>query len=1115
MRVWTPKPYEDAVQRHMTRSNFSNTSATHSTSSAKRPSTAGSVKLSMSASLPKLPPAVSAPQALSPIGRHPAGHPPGRTPYDEPAIILRRRNRELEQALKRMSEKLHYDNKTMNDLEQSHKDLELALRAEYERRLLLAEQERGKALQEAKVREQYELDKLRSELTGVLTGAAAEEAAAREAKYKEERIELLRRQVARRMLNQGLAYGFSAWLEMWQSKRYAIARLQQVAGRLRSPELSMAFGFWSTDYQEDKQARLADAAQAAASGLSAQAFQNQQLQQQLRERSAELERTKSERNGLEARVAFLEDDGAARLKSEHAERIELLRRQVTRRMLNQGITNGFSAWLEMWQAKRYAIARLREVAVRLCAPELSDAFGFWFTNMAEEKRAAADAASAEQSQTLRKVRSSLEFQIDEQRRDYDRRLAELQEEMRVALERQHVELVGSAEQQAASREAKQKKERIELLRRQVARRMLNQGLANGFTAWLEMWTAKTHAIQRLRAVANRLRTPELSIAFGSWASEMIGARAAAQSSEFMLRQVALEAERDELLVEVRRARAEAREKVAELSTDRIALMKKVALLTNGAAEKDALNEAREAANKEERLEVMRVKFTRRMLNQDLANGFSAWLEMWQAKRYAISQLQQAAIRLRTPELSSAFGHWISDMEMERQKQAHEKLSAQRDTQFHEETERLRHEADELRAQYEAATEAHRADVERAKLELDRQRVELIGSAEEKAAQRAEQEREERVELLKRQSLRRLLMQDLAFGFDAWSAQWHAMRRLRQIAGHLRAPALSQSFESWSTDCRNTKQQARVAMLETECKDRDGAVRRAEYEASRLKMLNTALEDENAYLKEKLTKVADLSSQQAAELSTARPQLASQAFQIEQLTATLKEQQELTAATEQKRTEIEAEAAKQLHLAQETLERLLAEQRETFENDLAGLRQRIAGVDQEREAIEKQLTDAKAQIEKLQEQITQINNKTKAAKEQADKKRSQSVGGRPFEYDPEKPISMQLAAALRSNGARVIDLFRQWDTDGDGEVSKAEFMAAMPKLGFDVPKEGIAQLFDEWDTDGGGALSLGELKKILSQRPAGAAAPAAAPPRRPTLAGAGKVAKLAAAASKAK
>ena len=70
--------------------------------------------------------------------------------------------------------------------------------------------------------------------------------------------------------------------------------------------------------------------------------------------------------------------------------------------------------------------------------------------------------------------------------------------------------------------------------------------------------------------------------------------------------------------------------------------------------------------------------------------------------------------------------------------------------------------------------------------------------------------------------------------------------------------------------------------------------------------------------------------------------------------------------------------------------------------------------------------------------------------------------------------------------RVIDLFREWDEDGDGVVTKKEFRKAMPLLGFDAPREMVDQLFDELDPDGGGAISTVELNKAL--RRGGGAAP---------------------------
>ena len=61
----------------------------------------------------------------------------------------------------------------------------------------------------------------------------------------------------------------------------------------------------------------------------------------------------------------------------------------------------------------------------------------------------------------------------------------------------------------------------------------------------------------------------------------------------------------------------------------------------------------------------------------------------------------------------------------------------------------------------------------------------------------------------------------------------------------------------------------------------------------------------------------------------------------------------------------------------------------------------------------------------------------------------------------------------------MDLFRSWDADGDGEVTRAEFHKAMKALGLEVPKKEVDTLFDEWDRGGDGAIGFKELQKILS------------------------------------
>ena len=78
----------------------------------------------------------------------------------------------------------------------------------------------------------------------------------REEEEKAARIELLRGQAMRRMANRDIALGFSAWLEMWNAKVWAMEKLREVANRLKAPELSMAFGDWHYDYAEAKRERI-------------------------------------------------------------------------------------------------------------------------------------------------------------------------------------------------------------------------------------------------------------------------------------------------------------------------------------------------------------------------------------------------------------------------------------------------------------------------------------------------------------------------------------------------------------------------------------------------------------------------------------------------------------------------------------------------------------------------------------------------------------------------------------------------------------------------------------------------------------------------------------------
>ncbi len=80
------------------------------------------------------------------------------------------------------------------------------------------------------------------------------------------------------------------------------------------------------------------------------------------------------------------------------------------------------------------------------------------------------------------------------------------------------------------------------------------------------------------------------------------------------------------------------------------------------------------------------------------------------------------------------------------------------------------------------------------------------------------------------------------------------------------------------------------------------------------------------------------------------------------------------------------------------------------------------------------------------------------------------------------VVAQLREVLTEHNVRVIDLFRDWDEDGDGIISRKEFRQAMPALGLDMPNYDCAdQLFDSFDQSKSGVIEMKELNRLLKRR----------------------------------
>ena len=92
--------------------------------------------------------------------------------------------------------------------------------------------------------------------------------------------------------------------------------------------------------------------------------------------------------------------------------------------------------------------------------------------------------------------------------------------------------------------------------------------------------------------------------------------------------------------------------------------------------------------------------------------------------------------------------------------------------------------------------------------------------------------------------------------------------------------------------------------------------------------------------------------------------------------------------------------------------------------------------------------------------------------------------------PQKDSSVEaMRAAMIHQAARVTDFFKHLDINSDGKVSKPEFRAALPLLGFGaggIPA--MDKLFEQLDVDGNGYVEYSELKVALRRDDIELAAP---------------------------
>ena len=946
-------------------------------------------------------------------------------------------------------------------------------------------------------------------------------------RQKEQRVKHLTGMIARRIMKKDLARGWTAWHGMWEEKVTAKRKLQAAASRMKAPELANAFGVWSSYSLEARskkneklhQEREASLGQGVAELKAQLARVHAEYEVKLeamtkdRDRSKKkLEQTTTSLAQAEEKIKALNDKADEKLRAlsdkqraseselagkasqreaefaraqealkaqleeqlrkeeaENAQRIEHLKQMIARRIMRKDLARGWTAWFDMWEAAAYQRRQLQKAASSLRLPERSAAFKQWRNDWNEARLALQRKEHEQRVALLQSSAHESSTELERVRFDLQRRLDVSEAARRELMERLTALDGGVAEAELKAKEyaAQEKEKRVEHLCGMIARRILRRDLTRGWTAWFDMWEEKITQRRKLQAAASRLRMPEMAAAYASWRSDweevMHKERLRSQRESHRAKEL-------ELAEELERVKEECRQKVDAAERSRAEMLAKLTLLDGGAEMAEEALRAqldKEEREKEKRVQHLCQMIAMRILRKDLARGWTAWLEKWEEASIQKRKLAAAASRLRTPELAASFAFWLSDFD-EVKREAERAEQRRREQQQEHSLAGLEAQLEDLKVEMALKLAQAEKDKKRA---LEDLLQELLGSHESELKQREAREKEVRIEQMQKSMGRRMMNLDLTRGWTTWwewysETVYHA-RLMRMAGGRMGNPGLASSFSWWVRDTQQVKKQAEREAEEKKKAELESSLRSKALEAGKLSMINVAQVDELKALRDKAALQAnDIQGKKAALQHAEQEHVAY--LQLQEMFKTTKE---ALAAAQKERDEAKQHVATQQAQSQELLTSLLNEQRAKVANELESNQQKVASLSAELKA-------AKEESATMLKELAALKAKMTPAK----KKEGITLSGK-------GTMPEQIAEALKSQATRVMDLFRSWDRDGDGEVSRSEFHKAIPALGIEADKKDVDELFNMWDADGGGSLAYKELKKLLSGHP---------PPKRKSL-----------------
>ena len=654
---------------------------------------------------------------------------------------------------------------------------------------------------------------------------AQEQMALAQERAKEERVTLMAKNATRRIKNQGLIKGWASWHGEWAAAARRRRMLAAAGARLAKPAVTAAFANWREDWS---------AAQTTLRGMS----QHQQLAAETRQRQAleravevmqaqhasQLEAAKQQHErGLER--LRIELSGSAEeqvaLAQERAkeERVTLMAKNATRRIKNQGLIKGWASWHGEWAAAARRRRMLAAAGARLAKPAVTTAFAHWRAGWegVEKEHLAQKKMSISQQLAQEQARSAaLEASLHELRSEHSALSKEGRQgtQKLKALEHKVAQMMNgqlSAEQQLAFATEQAKESRVQLIAESVLRRIVQRGLARGWTTWHGQWAGMLRRKRMLVAAAGRLQRPMLTAALWSWRTGWADAmRERAGMSHVRLLKES-ESQKGALVAQMRWLKAEHAQQLDAAAGQRARLEAK--LRAAGVEVEDVQYDAvrKEAERRERRIADMQQRAVRRISNQGVMRGWSRWHEEWYEKARQTRMLRSVASRLLRPKVALTLSTWKADWVATQQAQLARQLKLQL--------------AEQLRTQEAREAEMRSIGAEQADqavADLERAHAELL-----------EREKEARVEHLHIKAAKRISNQGFMRGFSAWQHHFYEEARLKRLlvasAAKMCRPTLVAAFVNWQREASSLARAAAIKAV-TGARGAEAKALKVEYEA---------------------------------------------------------------------------------------------------------------------------------------------------------------------------------------------------------------------------------------------------------------------------------------------